>query len=58
MSQVQYVGLNAYAPVLVYLEIEKLKDPVRRPAPTALPSGTQVGEEASNGGQKALQYST
>ncbi|CAN0529214.1 unnamed protein product, partial [Laminaria digitata] len=41
-SQVQYACLDAFASVLVYLEIERLKDPIRSPAPTALLPGTQV----------------
>lgn len=38
----QYACLDAFAFVLVYLEIERLKDPIRCPAPTTLPPGTQV----------------
>ncbi|CAN0080341.1 unnamed protein product, partial [Laminaria digitata] len=41
-EQVEYACLDAFASVLVFLEIERLKDPIRSPAPTPLPPGTQV----------------
>ena len=36
-SQVRYACLDALASVLVYFEIEKLKDPIRSRPPTTLP---------------------
>ena len=41
-SRVEYACVGAYASVLVYVEIELLKDPIRGPVPTILPSGTQM----------------
>ena len=56
-SQVQYACLDAFASVLVYLEIEKLKDPIRCPAPTALPPGTQVcGRITCTRGAEAFHF--
>jgi len=39
---VKYACLDAYASVLVYQMIEKLKDPIRGPAPNSLEPDTKV----------------
>ena len=41
-SRVEYAYLDAYTSVLVYVEIEILKDPIRGPVPIILPPGTQM----------------
>lgn len=41
-SQVRRAFLDAYAPVLVSVEIHRLKDPIRGPSPTLLPQGTRA----------------
>lgn len=40
--QVKYACLDAYASVLVCQTIEKLKDPIRGPAPNSLEPDTKV----------------
>ncbi|CAB1098485.1 unnamed protein product [Ectocarpus sp. CCAP 1310/34] len=48
-EQVHIACLDAYASVLVHLEVERRKDPIRNPAPTTLPAGTKVDYTATTG---------
>lgn len=42
LDQVQYACLDAYASVLLYLEIGKFKDPISNPPPSNVDSETEV----------------